>query len=143
MKIDKELVDAVTTRMVLKPSTLDVIVATNLHADILSDLAAALSGSLGITENQLRQHLRILVSTIARRASVGRLSTAESDHICALVTVLNAAIELFEGDLCAARQWMKSPERGLYSRAPLDMMATRVVTQAVIELIGRLELGVE
>jgi tartrate dehydrogenase/decarboxylase/D-malate dehydrogenase len=45
---DRELVDAVTTRMVLKPRTLDVIVATNLHADILSDLAAALSGSLGI-----------------------------------------------------------------------------------------------
>ena len=48
MKIDRELVDAMTTRMVLKPATLDVMVATNLHADILSDLAAALSGSLGI-----------------------------------------------------------------------------------------------
>jgi len=45
---DKMLVDAMTTRMVLKPASLDVIVATNLHADILSDLAAALSGSLGI-----------------------------------------------------------------------------------------------
>jgi tartrate dehydrogenase/decarboxylase / D-malate dehydrogenase len=42
------LVDAMTTLMVLKPHTLDTIVATNLHADILSDLAAALSGSLGI-----------------------------------------------------------------------------------------------
>ncbi|MBY5930693.1 tartrate dehydrogenase [Halomonas sp. DP8Y7-3] len=48
VEIDRELVDAVTTRMVLKPETLDVVVATNLHADILSDLAAALSGSLGI-----------------------------------------------------------------------------------------------
>ena len=48
VKIDKELVDAVTTRMVLKPGTLDVIVATNLHADILSDLAGALAGSLGV-----------------------------------------------------------------------------------------------
>jgi tartrate dehydrogenase/decarboxylase / D-malate dehydrogenase len=45
---DRELVDAMTTRMVLKPQTLDTIVASNLHADILSDLAAALSGSLGI-----------------------------------------------------------------------------------------------
>jgi tartrate dehydrogenase/decarboxylase / D-malate dehydrogenase len=45
---DKMLVDAVTTRMVRKPQTLDVLVATNLHADILSDLAAALAGSLGI-----------------------------------------------------------------------------------------------
>jgi tartrate dehydrogenase/decarboxylase/D-malate dehydrogenase len=48
VKWDRELVDAMTTRMVLKPATLDVMVATNLHADILSDLAAALSGSLGI-----------------------------------------------------------------------------------------------
>jgi len=45
---DKELVDAMTARMVNRPATLDTIVATNLHADILSDLAAALAGSLGI-----------------------------------------------------------------------------------------------
>jgi tartrate dehydrogenase/decarboxylase/D-malate dehydrogenase len=45
---DKELVDAMTMRMVLKPRTIDTVVATNLHADILSDLAAALAGSLGI-----------------------------------------------------------------------------------------------
>ncbi len=48
VKWDKELVDAMTARMVNKPATLDTIVATNLHADILSDLAAALAGSLGI-----------------------------------------------------------------------------------------------
>ena len=45
---DKELVDACTARMVNRPATLDTLVATNLHADILSDLAAALAGSLGI-----------------------------------------------------------------------------------------------
>ena len=45
---DKMLVDAMTMRMTLRPETLDTVVATNLHADILSDLAAALAGSLGI-----------------------------------------------------------------------------------------------
>jgi tartrate dehydrogenase/decarboxylase/D-malate dehydrogenase len=45
---DKVLVDACTDRMVNRPATLDTLVATNLHADILSDLAAALAGSLGI-----------------------------------------------------------------------------------------------
>jgi len=45
---DKELVDAATARMVNLPESLDTLVATNLHADILSDLAAALGGSLGI-----------------------------------------------------------------------------------------------
>ena len=45
---DKMLVDAMTMRMTLQPQSLDTIVATNLHADILSDLAAALAGSIGI-----------------------------------------------------------------------------------------------
>ena len=48
VKTDRILVDAMTTRMVLKPGSVDTVVASNLHADILSDLAAALSGSLGI-----------------------------------------------------------------------------------------------
>ena len=45
---DKMLVDAMTVRMTLNPQSLDTIVATNLHADILSDLAGALAGSLGV-----------------------------------------------------------------------------------------------
>lgn len=45
---DKMLVDAMTARMVQNPASIDTVVATNLHADILSDLAAALAGSLGI-----------------------------------------------------------------------------------------------
>jgi tartrate dehydrogenase/decarboxylase / D-malate dehydrogenase len=48
LSVDKMLVDAMTARMVMKPETIDTVVATNLHADILSDLAAALAGSLGI-----------------------------------------------------------------------------------------------
>jgi tartrate dehydrogenase/decarboxylase / D-malate dehydrogenase len=48
VKTERILVDAMTTRMVLKPGSIDTVVASNLHADILSDLAAALSGSLGI-----------------------------------------------------------------------------------------------
>jgi tartrate dehydrogenase/decarboxylase / D-malate dehydrogenase len=48
VKTDRILVDAMTTRMVLHPQAIDTVVASNLHADILSDLAAALSGSLGI-----------------------------------------------------------------------------------------------
>ncbi|KAF1924891.1 tartrate dehydrogenase [Didymella exigua CBS 183.55] len=48
VKTEKMLVDAITVRMVLHPKSMDTIVATNLHADILTDLAAALSGGIGI-----------------------------------------------------------------------------------------------
>jgi tartrate dehydrogenase/decarboxylase/D-malate dehydrogenase len=46
--MEKELVDAMAARMVRKPGSIDTVVATNLHADILSDLAGALTGSLGV-----------------------------------------------------------------------------------------------
>jgi len=41
-------VDALAARMVTHPASLDVIVASNLFGDILTDLGAAVSGSLGI-----------------------------------------------------------------------------------------------
>lgn len=41
--MDHMLVDAMTVRMTLHPKSLDTILATNLHADILSDLAAGKS----------------------------------------------------------------------------------------------------
>jgi tartrate dehydrogenase/decarboxylase/D-malate dehydrogenase len=40
-------VDAICARMVMAPETLDVIVASNLFGDILTDLGAAIQGGLG------------------------------------------------------------------------------------------------
>jgi isocitrate/isopropylmalate dehydrogenase len=48
VKWEKMLVDAMTVRMVTNPDSIDTVVGTNLHMDILSDLAAALAGSIGV-----------------------------------------------------------------------------------------------
>jgi tartrate dehydrogenase/decarboxylase / D-malate dehydrogenase len=48
VETESRLVDAMAARFVLAPDTLDVVVASNLHADILSDLGSALAGSLGL-----------------------------------------------------------------------------------------------
>jgi tartrate dehydrogenase/decarboxylase/D-malate dehydrogenase len=48
VRTERVLVDAMAARMVLKPRSIDTVVATNLHADILSDLAGALAGGLGL-----------------------------------------------------------------------------------------------
>jgi tartrate dehydrogenase/decarboxylase / D-malate dehydrogenase len=42
------LVDAAAARLVLAPGDFDVLVASNLHGDVLSDLTGALAGSLGM-----------------------------------------------------------------------------------------------
>ena len=48
IRTERVLVDAMAARMVLQPDSLDVIVASNLFADILTDLAGAIGGSLGL-----------------------------------------------------------------------------------------------
>jgi len=46
--VDRVLIDALAARFVMKPETLDVVVASNLFGDILTDLGAAVVGGLGI-----------------------------------------------------------------------------------------------
>jgi 3-isopropylmalate dehydrogenase len=46
--VDDVLVDAMMAHVVRQPQRFDVIVATNMFGDILSDLTAELSGSLGL-----------------------------------------------------------------------------------------------
>jgi tartrate dehydrogenase/decarboxylase/D-malate dehydrogenase len=48
VETDSCLVDAMAARFVLQPERLSVVVASNLNADILSDLGSALAGSLGL-----------------------------------------------------------------------------------------------
>lgn len=48
VETDQWLVDAMAANFVLHPEDLEVVVASNLLADILSDLGSALAGSLGI-----------------------------------------------------------------------------------------------
>ena len=48
VELRKYHVDALCARMVTHPQTLDVIVASNLFGDILTDIGSAISGSLGV-----------------------------------------------------------------------------------------------
>ena len=48
VEVSKRLIDALAAELVLKPETFDVIVASNLFGDVLSDLAAAVVGGLGL-----------------------------------------------------------------------------------------------
>lgn len=45
---DQEHIDALAAKFVLDPARFDVVVGSNLFGDILSDLAAAVAGSIGI-----------------------------------------------------------------------------------------------
>jgi isocitrate/isopropylmalate dehydrogenase len=76
MSHDKQLVDSMTARMVTRPDTLDVLVCSNVFGDILTDLGAALTGSLGLAPSAN-------LNRSARRDLGGTSSTQEmTEAIC-------------------------------------------------------------
>jgi tartrate dehydrogenase/decarboxylase/D-malate dehydrogenase len=48
VRVERVLVDALAARMVSNPASLDVVVASNLFGDILTDIAAVLQGGMGM-----------------------------------------------------------------------------------------------
>lgn len=76
-------------------------------------------------------------------SQVGLPSRGQAPYrIIQFVEVYEAAVRLFEGDREAARQWMKSPVKGLGGKAPMEMLSIGIELDAVLDMIGRLEHGI-
>lgn len=138
---DKELVDASTARMINKPATLDTIVATNLHADILSDLAAALAGSLGIapTGNIDPEHRYPSMFEPIHGSAFDIMGKGLANPIGTFWSVVMLLEHL--GELDAARRVMSAIEQvtanpALHTGDLGGKATTAQVTQAVCELLA-------
>ncbi|WP_372439536.1 tartrate dehydrogenase [Pseudomonas aeruginosa] len=141
VRTNRELVDAVTTTMVLKPEKLDVIVATNLHADILSDLAAALSGSLGIAPTANLNPERSFPSMF--EPIHGSAFDITGKGIANPIATFWTAAMMLEhlGEKRASEHLMRAIEQvtasGLHTPDLGGTATTRQVTDAVLEVIAR------
>ena len=138
---DKELVDAATARMVNRPATLDTLVATNLHADILSDLAAALAGSLGIAPTGNIDPERRYPSMFEpiHGSAFDIMGKGLANPIGTFWSVVMMLEHLGEPD--AAAQLMQAIEQvtanpALHTRDLGGQATTAEVTQAVCSLLG-------
>jgi putative toxin-antitoxin system antitoxin component (TIGR02293 family) len=80
--------------------------------------------------------------TLARRRAAGRFDASESDRLVRIARVFARAIDLFEGDVDAARDWLLAPARALGGHAPLAFASTDTGAIEVENLIGRLEHGI-
>jgi len=101
-----------------------------------------LSSLSGVDKKTLAMVTVIAPATLQRRAKAGRFNQDESDRLYRFAEVLKAASDLFEGDMPEATKWLNYPVRGLGGRRPMAMLATSAETEAVLDLIGRLEHGV-
>ncbi|KAJ4165623.1 hypothetical protein LMH87_007247 [Akanthomyces muscarius] len=138
--VDKMLVDAMTVRMVEKPKSLDTIVATNLHADILSDLAAALAGSIGIAPTSNLDPTRQNPSMF--EPIHGSAFDITGKGIANPVATFWTAVEMLAwlGEQEASEKLMKAIEKvcesGITTCDLGGTATTKQVTEAVIREIG-------
>ncbi len=137
---DKMLVDAMTVRMTLQPQSLDTIVATNLHADILSDLAGALAGSLGVAPTGNIDPERRFPSMFEpiHGSAFDITGKGIANPVATFWTAAQMLEHLNEGDTAA--RLMQAVERvcadGILTPDVGGTATTRQVTAAVIAAIG-------
>lgn len=136
---DKMLVDAMTVRMTLEPQSLDTIVATNLHADVLSDLAGALAGSLGVAPTANIDPQRRFPSMFEpiHGSAFDITGKGVANPIASFWTAVQMLDHLGEAD--AAARLMKAIEdvcaQGIMTADVGGSATTREVTEAVIDAI--------
>ena len=96
----------------------------------------------GLTRERIAEFVAIPKRTLARRHQQGQLSPAESDRLLRASRVFEMVVDLFEGDVDQARQWLLTPNPGLGGASPLKFASTDVGAREVENLIGRMEHGV-
>jgi putative toxin-antitoxin system antitoxin component (TIGR02293 family) len=80
--------------------------------------------------------------TMTRRRKEGRFTADESDRVLRAGRVFGRAIELFGGDVAAARRWLSAPQAVLGGAVPWDLARTEVGAREVEAAVGRIEHGV-
>ena len=100
----------------------------------------ALRKQLDLSLDELTARLGLSRATIAQRKATGRLTTDESGKVVCFARLLGHAVHLF-GDLEEARQWLKTPQRGLHGAVPLDYAKTDLGAREVENLLTQLNHG--
>ena len=102
-----------------------------------------LRAMLGLPVEAMAGKVGISVATLSRRrAKREPLDAAQSDRLMRYARLFWLAVEFFDGDEGAAREWLKRPARALGGECPLDFAETEMGAREVEDLIGRLEYGV-
>ena len=102
-----------------------------------------LSKELGVSQKKLLHCIMLSPVTFKRRCTnKKRLTTCESDRIYRIVMVYRSALELFNGNIEAARRWLIQPAKSLGGIAPLDYLDNAAGADEVYDLIARIEHGI-
>jgi putative toxin-antitoxin system antitoxin component (TIGR02293 family) len=102
----------------------------------------SLEANSGVPLALLASVIGIPERTLARRKASGKLEPQESERLLRVSNLFEKCVELFEGDVAAAVNWLTSPKKALNHQSPLLYARTELGAREVEDLIGRMEHGV-
>ena len=109
---------------------LHVAVLAGLPISLISDLATELDRSAA----QIAEWV-----TAAPDSTV--MSMQAGEVFCRLIEILDALLELHEGDLGGTLRWLTTPNVVLSNEAPVELLVTEFGTRAVRQAIRAIEYG--
>ena len=134
--MESELVDAMAARLVLRPDSVHVLVASNLHADILSDLTAALAGGLGVAPsanfNLERSHPSMFEPVHGSAPDIAGKDIANPIGAILSAAMMLDHLALSEGALSIRAAVARTTTAGILTPDLGGDCTTRQVTDAVI-----------
>lgn len=121
--------------------------ASAVHRAILSGVnvraISPMARRLDIAAEDLAGRVGMSRSTYHRKAQMGgTLDALGSDALAKYAALFDKAVEAFDGDADAARQWLKTEQPGLGNRVPLDFARSTVGFREVEKLLTRIDYGV-
>lgn len=98
---------------------------------------------MGLTAAGLADSIGVSIATLSRRRQSGRpLDVGHSDRLLRFARLFRLAVDLYDGDEAAARDWLRKPARALDGETPLERADTEAGAREVENFIGRVEHGV-
>jgi tartrate dehydrogenase/decarboxylase / D-malate dehydrogenase len=135
------LVDAMSAKFVLKPEELSVVVASNLNADILSDLGSALAGSLGLASsanlNPERRYPSMFEPVHGSAPDIAGQGVSNPIGAVGSAALMLEHLGLPEEAERVHRAIRDTTGQGVLTRDVGGTASTEKVTQALIDNLGR------
>jgi len=101
-----------------------------------------LEANSGVSLTLLASVIGIPERTLARRKAAGKIEPDESERLLRVSTLFEKCVELFEGDVTSAVNWLTSPKKALNGQPPLLYARTELGAREVEDLIGRVDHGI-
>ncbi len=101
-----------------------------------------LESHTGVNLSVLASLIGIPERTLARRKSTGKLAPEESERLLRISSIFEKAVELFDGEIEEAVNWLTTPKKALNNQQPLIYSRTELGAREVENLMGRIEYGV-